>query len=43
VILRNITKLNKDIRVIGNIRERILSKKTLIDSNSKLKTKIIKN
>ena len=52
---RNITRQYKDIRVTGNIKKRIfskkrtpnrkktLNKKTLIDSYSKLKTKIIKN
>ena len=38
----NITKLNRDLRVIGDIKERILYKKTFIDSYSKLKTKVIK-
>jgi hypothetical protein len=40
---RNITRLYRDIRVIRDIRERTLSRKTLIDSYSKLKTGIIKN
>jgi hypothetical protein len=39
----NITILNRDIRVTEDTRERMPSKKTFIDSNSKLKTKIIKN
>ena len=42
-MLYNITKLNRDIRVTGDIRERILYKKTPIDSNSKFKIRIIKN
>ena len=46
---RNITKQYRDIRVTGDIKERTPSrkrtpsKKTLIDSYSKLKTRIIKN
>jgi len=40
---RNITRLNRDIRVIGDIREKTPSRKTPIDSYSKLKTRIIKN
>jgi hypothetical protein len=32
-----------DIRVTGDIRERIPNKKTPMDSDSKLKTRIIKN
>jgi len=40
---RNITRLTKDLRVIGDIRERTPYRKTLIDSYSKLKTRIIKN
>ena len=40
---RDITKLNRGIRVIGDIKERMPYKKTPIDNNSKLKTKIIKN
>jgi len=40
---RDITRLNRDIRVIGDIRERTPYRKTPIDSYSKLKTKIIKN
>ena len=48
VMLYNITRQYRNIRVIGNIRERIPNKKTLnrktfIDSYSKFKTKIIKN
>ena len=51
----NITRQYRDIRVTGNIKEKIfnrkrtpnrkktLSKKTLINSYSKFKTKIIKN
>jgi len=39
----NITRLNRDIRVIGDIRERMPYRKTPIDSYSKLKTRIIKN
>ena len=45
----NITRLNRDIRVIGDtrvtgyIRERIPCRKTPIDIHSKLKTRIIKN
>ena len=41
--LYNITRLNRDIRVIGDIRERTPYRKTPIDSYSKLKTRIIKN
>ena len=40
---RNITRPYRDIRVIGDIRERTPYRKTLIDSYSKLKTRIIKN
>jgi hypothetical protein len=39
----DITKLNRDIRVIGDIKEKMPSKKTPMDSDSKLKTRIIKN
>ena len=44
----NITRLYRDIKIIGDIKEKILNKKilnkkTLINSYSKLKTKIIKN
>ena len=45
----NITRQYRDIRVIGDIKERISSRKripsrkALIDSYSKLKTRIIKN
>jgi hypothetical protein len=39
----DITRLNRDIRVTGDIRERTPNKKTPIDSNSKLKTRTIKN
>jgi len=39
----NIIRLNKDIRVIEDIRERTPYRKTSIDSYSKLKTRIIKN
>jgi hypothetical protein len=42
-MLRDITKLNRDIRVTGDIKERMPGKKTPIDSDSKPKTKIIKN
>jgi len=42
-MLYNITKLNRDLRAIGDIRERMPYRKTLIDSYNKLKTKIIKN
>jgi hypothetical protein len=42
-MLCDITRLYRDIRVIGDIRERTPSGKTLIDSYSKLKTRIIKN
>jgi hypothetical protein len=42
-ILYNITRLNRDIKVIGDIRERTPYRKTPIDSYSKLKTRIIKN
>ena len=42
-MLYNITKLNRDLRVIGDIRERTPYRKTLMDSYSKLKTRIIKN
>jgi hypothetical protein len=41
--LYNIIRLNRDIRVIGGIRERMPSRKTPIDSYSKLKARIIKN
>ena len=40
---RDITRLYRDIKVIEDIRERTLYRKTLIDSYSKLKTRIIKN
>jgi hypothetical protein len=43
VTLYNITRLNRDIRVIGDIRERTPYRKTSIDSYSKLKTRAIKN
>jgi len=39
----NIARLNRDIRDIGDIRERTPCKKTPIDSYSKLKARIIKN
>ena len=48
-MLYNITRQYRDIRVTGNIKERtpnrkkMSSKKTLIDSYSKLKTRTIKN
>ena len=42
-MLYNITKLNRDIRVIGDIRKRTPYRKTIINSYSKLKTRIIKN
>jgi hypothetical protein len=42
-MLYNITRPYRDIRVTGDIRERITYRKTLIDSYSKLKTRIIKN
>jgi hypothetical protein len=42
-MLYNITKINRDLRIIGDIRERTPYRKTLIDSYSKLKTRIIKN
>jgi hypothetical protein len=40
---RDITRLNRDIRVIGDTRERTPSRKTPIDSDSKFKTRTIKN
>ena len=40
---RGITRLDRDIRVTGDTRERTPCRKTPIDSNSKLKTRIIKN
>ena len=40
---RDITRLNRDIRVIGDTRERTPYRKTPIDSYSKLKTRTIKN
>ena len=43
VTLRDITRLNRDIRVMGDMRKRTPYKKTPIDSNGKLKTRIIKN
>jgi hypothetical protein len=46
VTLYNITRLNRDIRNIRDIRdirERSPSRKTPIDSYSKLKARIIKN
>ena len=43
VIPYNITRLNRDIRVIENIRERTPYRNTSIDSYSKLKTRAIKN
>ena len=48
-MLYNITRQYKDIRVIGDIKEKTLNKKktpnkkTFMDSYSKFKTKIIKN
>ena len=42
-MLYNITRLYKNIKVIKDIRKRILYKKTPIDNYSKFKTKIIKN
>ena len=42
-MLYNIIRPNRDIRVIGDIRERTPYRKTLIDSYSKLKIRIIKN
>ena len=48
-MLCNITRQYRDIRVTRDIkkrmpsRKRIFSRKTLIDSYSKLKTRIIKN
>ena len=42
-MLYNITILNRNIRVIRDIRERMPYRKTSIDSYSKLKTRIIKN
>ena len=48
-MLYNITRLNRDIRDVRdtkkarNIRERLPSKKTPIDSHRKLKARIIKN
>jgi hypothetical protein len=42
-MLCDITKLNRDIRVIGDIREKMPDRKTPINSDSKLKTRIIKN
>ena len=41
--LYNITRLNRDIRIIGDTRERTPCRKTPIDSYSKLKTRAIKN
>jgi hypothetical protein len=43
VMLYNITKLNRDIRVTGDTRERMPGRKTPINSDSKFKTRIIKN
>ena len=40
---RDITKLNRNIKVTGDIKEKILYKKTPINSNRKLKIRIIKN
>ena len=48
-MLYNITRQYRDIKVTGDIKERIfnrkrtLSRKTLINSYSKFKTRIIKN
>jgi len=42
-MLYNITKPNRDIRDIKDIKKRPLGKKTPIDSYSKLKAKPIKN
>ena len=42
-MLYKITRLYRDIRVIGDIKERTPYKKTLIDSYSKLETRTIKN
>ena len=39
----SITRLSRVIRAIKNIKERTPYKKTPIDSNSKFKTRIIKN
>ena len=40
---RDITRLNRDIGVTGDTRERTPCRKTPMDSYSKLKTRIIKN
>jgi len=42
-MLCNIARLSRDIRDIGDIRERTPYRKTLIDRYSKLKARIIKN
>ena len=43
VILRNITRPYRNIRVTGDTKKKIPYRKTPMDSYSKLKTKIIKN
>ena len=42
-MLSNITGMNRNIRNIRDIRERLPSRKTPIDSHSKLKARLIKN
>jgi hypothetical protein len=42
-MLCDITRPYRDIRYIKDIKKRLPSKKTLIDSYSKLKARIIKN
>jgi hypothetical protein len=45
-MLYNVAKLNRDIRYLRNardIKERLFSRKTPMDSYSKLKAKTIKN
>ena len=41
--LYNITRLNRDIKDIRDIRERLLNKETFINSYSKFKARTIKN
>ena len=42
-MLYDITRLNRDVRHIRDIRKRPLSRKTPIDNYSKLKARTIKN
>ena len=42
-MLYNITRLNRDIKDVRDIKERLPSRETPIDSYSKLKARTIKN